>query len=384
MGRMIRPVRMRPERPLPPQTQTTLSRPSKSAKDGKAKEGLDKKKKKRAREPDVRARRKTIDPTRWDSIHLKGMFLDVITAPPERVQEPEDNEQSSGSSSDDTDGSDLGDIAESALAQPVLNLTKKRSRSLTPIPQPHPESTSEPALLVDKSLLQSSPHPKSIVSTSSVIDLNLEKTTSLSLLHTLFGSLDNEDEWEGRESVGSDIGEDEVERLMREGGRAGGASVEEVEVEEVPMEVDHPVRVGTDIIDEIEVDDAMAKEAEEQETASEPPPEPEPEPAVEKWTIPAQATKLKDLFAPREEEGTFSSSLGLHHYWLIKIYGCSRILSPRAPRTRSRARRRTRYPRFHAVYRCIYHRPRPASPTSTITSDINFPNYLIPRFPIHI
>ena len=36
------------------------------------------------KDPDYRARRRMIDPTKWDSVHLKGMWLDVITALKER------------------------------------------------------------------------------------------------------------------------------------------------------------------------------------------------------------------------------------------------------------------------------------------------------------
>lgn len=66
-GRLLRPMRMRPSHPLP----ASLD----AAKPEKAKSNPSKDRK-RTREPPTRARRKTIDPTRWGSQHLKGIFLE--------------------------------------------------------------------------------------------------------------------------------------------------------------------------------------------------------------------------------------------------------------------------------------------------------------------
>ena len=71
MARIIRPVRIRPEKPLPPLSAVTSSASTAGKKD-------DKKKRKREKLELVRARRKTIDPTKWDSQHLKGAFLASI------------------------------------------------------------------------------------------------------------------------------------------------------------------------------------------------------------------------------------------------------------------------------------------------------------------
>ena len=90
MGRIVRPVRMRPERPLMPQTRSVLGRDTKRKVGGKETGG--KEKKMRVKEPDTRARRRTIDPTKWDSVHLKGMFLDVVTAPRERDEDVDTGE----------------------------------------------------------------------------------------------------------------------------------------------------------------------------------------------------------------------------------------------------------------------------------------------------
>src|SRR5579863_626459 len=79
LGRLIRPMRMRPARPLGPPldahsktAQQSLSRGRQSQKQGKGR-------KKRA--PPTRARRQTIDPLRWGSAHLSGVFLDGGHAP---------------------------------------------------------------------------------------------------------------------------------------------------------------------------------------------------------------------------------------------------------------------------------------------------------------
>ena len=63
---------MRPERPLEPMR----SEPSAS----KVK-GSNNKMKKRVKPPPERARRRLIDPTKWDSVYLKGMFLDNVSVP---------------------------------------------------------------------------------------------------------------------------------------------------------------------------------------------------------------------------------------------------------------------------------------------------------------
>ena len=74
----MRPVKMRPEKPLPLQLHSART----------ASKSDWKERKKRAKDPDYRARRRVIDPTRWDSVHLKGMWLEVITATPPRSPSP--------------------------------------------------------------------------------------------------------------------------------------------------------------------------------------------------------------------------------------------------------------------------------------------------------
>ena len=286
MGRMMRPIRMRPARPLPPQAQSTLRR-NVHGKTAAGKEG--KEKKRRVREPDVRARRRTIDPTRWDSVHLKGMFLDVVTDGRRvRVEEGDgvmgagaEHESSGGTESNSDDSSDETSGNESSITGVVGNPTHAIMRS------PAQASTSlAPAALHQPSislLTQTVPTPHSSLDA----DLTQEKQSSLSLLRSLFGARDDT-AWIGRESVGSDIDDEEVERLKKEGGRSNiGPGIDgDGNIEEVPKDVDLPGS-ETDEDGEMEMDVAEVQEA-----------------AVGKQTeAPVQMTKLKDLFAPQEEEG---------------------------------------------------------------------------------
>ena len=67
LGRIIRPIRMRPDHPLPDPQQSASTA-------GKSKSGG--KKRKRVREPPTRARKRKIDPIKWGSVHLKGALLE--------------------------------------------------------------------------------------------------------------------------------------------------------------------------------------------------------------------------------------------------------------------------------------------------------------------
>jgi len=286
---------MRPERPLPPQAQSTVRRDTKAKparKDGKEK-------RKRVREPDVRARRRTIDPTRWDSVHLKGLFLDVVTADRVKVDtkevEPDTgaaDTDSSGSGNDedsDEDNRNESDTAEASASIP--NPTKQ----IVARPAPPPLLSSH--VSPPRPLISSLSGTITTYNSSLDTDLTQEKLTSLSLLKSLFGTR-NDDDWIGQESVGSNIDDAEIERLKREGGRG---NIEPgidgmVDVEEVPMDVDRAQRT---------VDRGCQDEYEEMEVVGVQEPVKQ-QPVVEQQpNAPVQMTKLKDLFAPREEDGSF-------------------------------------------------------------------------------
>jgi hypothetical protein len=116
------------------------------------------------------------------------------------------------------------------------------------------------------------------------IDLQVEKTQSLHLLASLFGGKD--DNWVRPESVGSDIDVDELMKddtmLVDDDGGDG--------VELVPMDnSDNSIRETKKL--------QYVEEENEQETEN-----PLVQVTLTKSTKQAP-TKLKDLFAPREEQG---------------------------------------------------------------------------------
>jgi hypothetical protein len=293
---------MRPERPLPPQAPSALGRHPKGKGAGKDETGkTTKEKKKRVREPDVRARRRAIDPTRWDSVHLKGMFLDVVTAGRVSVGRQNDgvsdvgagNESHRDDSTDEESGHET-DVTEAAAPIPIM--TKQVIASRIPASAspraPAPTSFLQPSV---SSLVQTTtPHTSSLDT-----ELAQEKLASLSLLHCLFGT---DDDWVGQESLGSDIDEEEIERLKMQGGQGNvGAGTEgDKGIEEVPMDLDHVGREADSEDDDDETEVAETPEALQQEAV-----------VAQLVRAPSQTTNLRDLFAPREEEGSFCLLLHL-------------------------------------------------------------------------
>lgn len=179
LGRLIRQMRMRPIRPLPPPVPQTSTR----KKDADAK----KRPKRRFKQALNRARRRTINPLRWGSQHLKGAFLDsrnvIIVERENRMQpvvqvekESESEEESDDESEDDT---------------PIV-----------PDVPDEPTPASKSIVVEDK--------PSALVRQLSPPlaeenNLENEKMQSLSLLDSMFAGLDNDQEWGGKESVDSDI-----------------------------------------------------------------------------------------------------------------------------------------------------------------------------------
>ncbi|KAI0730896.1 hypothetical protein C8Q76DRAFT_613906 [Earliella scabrosa] len=249
-GRLIRPMRMRPTHPLP--EPLDVAKAAERAAKGKGKD--EKSKKKRVRDPPTRARRRTIDPTKWGSEHLKGIFLEnaAAYAPPvlrQPVQTvPKDSvrdEESESSSSEESVDSDTSDSSSDAHPRAV---DARISR------------TAEPSVATLRPTA-----PTSAISN----DLVEEKNQSLGLLQSLFG---DKEEWGGAESVGSDA-EEEIQR---------DAAVSVNEPAEPAVAVDPDTAMD---VDEQENDESPVKEA---------------------APVDAAKTKLKDLFAPREEDAGFS------------------------------------------------------------------------------
>ncbi|KAJ7097241.1 hypothetical protein B0H15DRAFT_825281, partial [Mycena belliarum] len=262
MGRVMRPVRMRPERPLPP---PLSSLPKKSSSKDKDKD-KDAKPKKR-RDPDSRSRRRTIDMLRWGSVHLKGVFLE--DAGHHAAELSQDEVQDMMDASEDDSESDPDGV-------PAAPVRVDAGIAVPPVKPTAPVAVAAPAAVPSLSFV-SKQAPKTVYEQTDV-DLAKEKTNSLSLLNSLFGGKDGE--WGGRESVGSDV--DEAE-LLKIGGTV--ALDDEDAIEFVPMDVD-------------------AREP----SVVEPPPQvakvaPTPPPPPKKVT---QATKLKDLFVSREADASFS------------------------------------------------------------------------------
>lgn len=265
LGRVIRPIRMRPDHPLPdPQESATAA----------AKSNAGGKKRKRVREPPTRARKRKIDPTHWGSVHLKGAFLEnVIVAdtpkstPPTVAQPsyPEEDENST-SGSDESSSQGTSDAEELVLDE----------KATVSGPTPSRSPTSQRVADTPHTLLQMAP-PRMDKTDDAQTDLRQETQRSLNLLQALFGGKGDED-WGDKESVGSDK---EIDASTVRGPQMTTAVAEE--------------RVEfADNDDEASIESAS----------------PNPKQA----NAPLQTTKLKDLFAPREEDGMSETSLTPHRY----------------------------------------------------------------------
>ena len=255
LGRITRPVKMRPERPLPDIHQ---EQPKSTLKKGQVHgvgmtEGEKKKSKtnKRLKDPDSRARRRTIDMTKWGSTHLKGMFLDMPTLGMKRLKFDDPAIESEDSDND--------------------RLKVSQSSEQTPLSPPLPANPLN--ISADISALSIKSQSSVLPLPDNDVNLEVEKTQTLNLLASLFG--DKDDNWVHPESVGSDI---DVDELMKDDAMLVDDDDDDDGVEVVP----------------INNSDGSIPKTTEQENEQE---AGKPLPQVE------ASIKLKDLFAPREEEG---------------------------------------------------------------------------------
>lgn len=267
LGRIVRAARMRPDRPLPPVDDDKIKKPKTKKRDVDAKDE-EKKKKKRAKDPDVRARRKTIDVTRWPSLHLKGMFLEMeVVGMKDRVEVVPDVAAEYDESESEIEEDAEAEEEEEKVPQKIIETPAVVAIPLPPPPPAKPNPT---------------PNIAPIPTTSSLpdnnTDIELEKSQSLNLLASLFGGK-QESDWVGRESVGSDI--DEEELTKGQGMMVDHPDDDEFEI--VPMDT---TRVSL----ETEESD---REMDVEQPVSLPPPTQKQQ----------QVKKLKDLFAPREDDG---------------------------------------------------------------------------------
>ena len=216
--------------------------------------------------------------TKWGSTPLKGMFLDMPALGTKRFKlddlydptiESEDDE-------DDNDTLMVSQFSERNISLPLppsvlpLDPTNSGNISLT-----LSTSSIKPLLSVEETL----PLPDNNT------DLAVEKIQSLNLLASLFG--DQEDNWVRPESVGSDIDVGELikgDRMLVDDDDDG--------IEVVPIDNPDSSTIG------------MGELQNEEEETREKGNFPAPVTSTKSNELGAQtSTKLKDLFAPREEEG---------------------------------------------------------------------------------
>ncbi|KAI5999700.1 hypothetical protein EDD15DRAFT_2363033 [Pisolithus albus] len=288
-GRIIRPMRMRPERPLEPMHAVGSGRRTR----GKTSEKEGKKRKKRQVSPS-RARRRTIDPTKWDSTYLTGAFLDAVVAPssppclfpPSRspIVEPRPIEPES-------DEEESNDVYVSS--QNFSNVTLEGQ----------PPAQSVPTTNFSGSSLH----------TDIDIDIRQEISSARTLLDSMFGEAD---EWGGSESAGEfDIIDGDRTTMVVD---IDPGTVDEDQIEEVPRHVS--TKVGEALMHSVPSSKERRNSGEDVQMGDTHPTAVHL-PAAASATntrmatsetnasaaaVATTKTRLKDLFAPREEEPSFS------------------------------------------------------------------------------
>lgn len=251
-GRMVRPVRMRPLHPLPDPLEDVSS--------SRVKGSAAKEKKRKPKEPPIRARRRTIDPTKWNSKHLKGAFLNAVVAYPEPVSRQVKSPQRSAHSPSGSESSSDDESEDGEPPQP-------RSPPSIAAEIPKPSTSSKPVELPTKPVVIPSPFDNELLQ---------EKNASLGLLQSLFGN--NDDDWGGKETL-SDVEMDEPRAIPQ-----GMEGDDDFEV--VPRSVlSHP---------------PMGEEMDSPSISPSPSPT-AAEPNRNETRPEATKPKLKDLFAHREE-----------------------------------------------------------------------------------
>ncbi|KAF9528974.1 hypothetical protein CPB83DRAFT_853538 [Crepidotus variabilis] len=280
LGRVTRPMKMRPLHPLPEVQEETSRRKH----TGKVPKPGEKKKKLKLKDPDTRSRRKFIDMPKCGSTYLKGVFLDLEVGSrkaDDRDQHPDIlmGDQDSSESEPDTEASKRRASIPIPDDDPVgLSVSKLSIRDVASPPSSKPDAPEEKPKTTVTSQKQSTSLP----------DIQSEKTQALSLLSSLFGGQErnDEDSWVGRESVGSDIDVDDITKgdvILDEDGDDFEIVPRSKRTEPVPSSEDT-----------VSSDDNVV----------------EPQELIQEQDPPPKATsaqkKLKDLFAPREEQAGFS------------------------------------------------------------------------------
>jgi hypothetical protein len=278
MGRVVRIMRMRPEKALEPPRVLASAGNKKYDKNGKLVTG---KCKKRVKLPPTRARRRTIDPTRWDSTHLKGIWLDAEVAGVVDVVEHADGSvtprKRRAEAAENSDNDQDTEIA------PSSDDEDDDHESLSP---PNPKSTISSLPSPVLTPIPTARSPVTEAMTGALPSLMQEKVTSLAFLRSLFGDKDGDEGWGGQETL-SDIEDARLEGKgkAREPQTGIRMDVDEGEIEEVPQAKYKDM--------ELESDTAPLNSQSRPTSASKPSAQSQ------------KQTQLKDLFAPREEEGVF-------------------------------------------------------------------------------
>jgi hypothetical protein len=205
--------------------------------------------------PPTRARRLTIDPLRWGSTHISGVFLE--------------GERALMSLALDAGGETSGKIGVTSEVEGDEEVEKILDASQSPA-----DDNDEPS---------SPPRSPSIPVDITNADLAAEKATALRLLYSMFGEAD--EDWGGAENVDSDM---ERAAAVAAAPHASQSSSlhDTAEFEVVPAAQRASKKSSIDQQQAAQTTTATAAT----------PRSPDP-------VQPPTATKLKDLFAPREEEG---------------------------------------------------------------------------------
>ena len=265
LGRLIRPMRMRPARPLGPPLDVLKAAAHQPGQQ-------DKGRKRRARAaPPTRARRQTIDPLRWGSTHIGDVFLDG--------GQPSNALVASGA---------RGGGGASTNGESTEIEADEEVEEILDTPQ-SPEDDNDDSHAISARLSSSvPPEPAST-------ELAAEKTRALQLLDFMFGEA-NED-WGGAESIASDIEQ--------------AATESHANVVSYASQSPHDATADFEVVpaDQRRADEISSVDRQAQ-TATTAQRDPDPDPVHRPST-----SKLKDLFAPREEEGEFVGLLldGPHH-----------------------------------------------------------------------
>ena len=289
LGRLIRPMRMRPARPIGlPLDVLKAQNQNPSIKSQGSKE---RRKRRRAvtSTPPTRARRLTIDPLRWGSTHISGLFLE----------------------------------GERALTSPTLDAGDEVIRGKPGVSSSEVEGDEEVEDILDNSQSPADDNDESSIPVDTTnADLAAEKATALRLLYSMFGEA--EEDWGGAEDVDSE--------MEQEAATAAVANAAPHVSQSSSLHDAADFEVVPRASKKSSIDQRPVAQTTTATTAA--PRKPNPK-------QPPTATKLKDLFAPREEEG---ERISVGHAWcrtasftLFRL-PITRLLLDRSPQSRLGAR----------------------------------------------